>query len=557
MTRRWLAAAALLATFSLAPGLLRAETDHVETAGLPPAGEPISRFELPQTLKPDDVQRYQRIFALQEDGRWGEADRLIAKLHDRILMGHVLAQRYLHPAKYRSRFKELADWLKSYADLPDARVIYKLAMKRKPAHAKSPRAPVAARLELPDDADIAADTAPDATALAGDIDDAADAVETARTPVARTTAKSPRRTSKRSPGVLWAAGLAAYRQGHYHDAADHFEAMAASARLSDWNQAAAAFWAARSNLVARQPERVNRWLDAAAEHPRTFYGLIARRMLGLDSGLTWDHPRLQRGQLAIIIRGTAARRAMALVQVGQSWRAERELRQMAAIDDPGVRLAMIALADEARLPALALSTSKTLAAAGGEVLDRGLYPLPAWKPTSGFAIDRALVYAFMRQESAFNVTATSRAGARGLMQLMPATAAFMANSQLRGKARGTLYDPAINMELGQRYLRYLIGHEQVQGDLFLLAAAYNGGPGNLAKWQKKMKRVSEDPLLFIESIPTRETRLFIEHVLANLWIYRERLGQSDPSLDAIAAGERPVYKAQDPEAVASASNGRN
>jgi len=551
-TRRWLAAAALLATVSLAPGSLRAETDHVETAGLPPANESISRFEVPQPLKADDAKRYERIFALQEDGRWAEADAQIAKLHDRILMGHVLAQRYLHPTKYRSRFKELADWLNAYADLPDARRIYQLAMKRKPARAAPPRAPVAPHLALTDDRD-----AIEAAYAIDDSDDGGDAVETARPRAEQVARKPVRRAGHRSPGALWTAGLAAYRHGQFGAAADHFEAMATAPRLSDWNQAAAAFWAARSNLVARRPERVNRWLDMAAEHPRTFYGLIARRMLGLDSGLTWDHPRLGRSQLSAIIRGNAARRAMALAQVGQAWRAERELRQIAAIDDPDIRLALIAVADEARLPALALSASKSLAAAGGEVLDRGLYPLPAWKPKGGFTIDRALVYAFMRQESAFNVTATSPAGARGLMQLMPATAAFMANSRVHGKTRGVLYDPAVNMELGQRYLRYLIGHEQVQGDLFLLAAAYNGGPGNLAKWQKRMGRVTEDPLLFIESIPTRETRQFIEHVLANLWIYRERLGQSDPSLDAIAAGERPVYKAQDPEAVASASNGRN
>ena len=89
----------------------------------------------------------------------------------------------------------------------------------------------------------------------------------------------------------------------------------------------------------------------------------------------------------------------------------------------------------------------------------------------------------------------------------------MANSHRHGASRSTLYDPAVNMELGQRYLRYLINHEQVQGDLFMLAAAYNGGTGNLAKWQKRMGAITDDPLLFIENIPTRETRLFIEHVL--------------------------------------------
>jgi soluble lytic murein transglycosylase-like protein len=550
-TRRCLTLAALLALAALAPAASRAETNHVETAGLPSPGEPVSNFQVPQPLKPDDVARYKRIFDLQKDGHWHAADALIAKLHNRILMGHVLAQRYLHPTKYRSHYKELAGWLKAYADLPEARRVYELALRRKPARAKPPQAPIAPRLTLPDESDLVDNgTSPDDEVIGTTIE----AAQLRATPAGHRSAHS---RTHRSAVALWSTGLADYRRGRFLDAAGRFEAMAAAPRLSDWDQAAAAFWAARSNLVARRPERVNRWLNVAAEHPRTFYGLIARRMLGLDSGLTWDHPRLDRGELSAIIRGNAARRAMALVQVGQTARAASELRQIAATDDPDVRLVLIALADELHLPSLALSASKSLAAAGGQVLDRGLYPLPSWAPKGGFTVDRALLYAFMRQESAFNVTATSPAGARGLMQLMPATAAFMASANRHRTPRGALYDPAINMELGQRYLRYLIDHDQVQGDLFLLAAAYNGGPGNLAKWQKRMGSIANDPLLFLESIPTRETRLFTEHVLANLWIYRERLGQSDPSLDAIAAGDRPVYKAQDSEAVVSASNGGN
>ena len=70
--------------------------------------------------------------------------------------------------------------------------------------------------------------------------------------------------------------------------------------------------------------------------------------------------------------------------------------------------------------------------------------------------------------------------------------------------------------------------------------AYNAGPGNLGKWQRKMRH-GGDPLLFIESLPSRETRDFIEKVVANLWIYRARLGQPRPTLDAIAAGDWPAY----------------
>ena len=93
----------------------------------------------------------------------------------------------------------------------------------------------------------------------------------------------------------------------------------------------------------------------------------------------------------------------------------------------------------------------------------------------------------------------------------------------------------------------------------MMAAAYNGGPGNLAKWKRRTLPYSKDPLMFIESIPARETRDFVERVLSNLWMYRERLGQATPSLDAIAAGELPLYKALDPSQIAEAESdyGRN
>ena len=76
-----------------------------------------------------------------------------------------------------------------------------------------------------------------------------------------------------------------------------------------------------------------------------------------------------------------------------------------------------------------------------------------------------------------------------------------------------------------------------------MAAAWNGGPGNLNKWRKATEYM-DDPLFFIESIPARETRNFIEHVLSNLWIYRDQLGQKSPSLDTAAAGLWPLYTPQ-------------
>ncbi len=177
-------------------------------------------------------------------------------------------------------------------------------------------------------------------------------------------------------------------------------------------------------------------------------------------------------------------------------------------------------------------------------LDAAIYPMPHWEPEDGFKIDRSLIYAFIRQESRFRPNAESRAGASGVMQLMPATAGYMAGTRMSGSERQRLFDPAYNMSLGQKYIQHLLQDPNIGGNLFYTLAAYNAGPGNLQKWREKVD-YEGDPLLFIESLPSRETRLYMEHVLSNLWIYRIRMGQPAPTMDALLAGNWPVYIALD------------
>ncbi len=121
-------------------------------------------------------------------------------------------------------------------------------------------------------------------------------------------------------------------------------------------------------------------------------------------------------------------------------------------------------------------------------------------------MDRALLFALMRQESRFDPTARSGAGARGLMQLMPATATYVADKLTTDMGRKPdLYEPETNVTLGQHYVRYLLDQKGIENDLILTIAAYNAGPGNLESWRKKLSRI-KDPVLFIESMPVRETR---------------------------------------------------
>ena len=93
-------------------------------------------------LTEEDVERYKKIFNLQEKGQWRAATHIIKKLHSRVLLGYVSAQKFLHPTKYRSKYPELLNWMKHYADHPQARRIYSLALRRRPDNWKSPPKPV-------------------------------------------------------------------------------------------------------------------------------------------------------------------------------------------------------------------------------------------------------------------------------------------------------------------------------------------------------------------------------------------------------------------------------
>ena len=559
-------------------------------------------FTLPPILADADIDRYTKIFALQEDGRWKQADRLIAGLGDRLLLGHVLAQRYLHPTKYRSRYKELKAWMEAYADHPDARRIYKLALRRKPKNWRAPKRPVA--IAWPQSAaEVAA--AGRAAAPGNRLNKAqrqkvrntkrqirwyvkkgwtlavkklllSDEVKRLFSTVEYDRARArlgagyfaagrdewalkwaggaAQRSGAYIPGAHWTAGLAAWRLQRFELAAKHFEATAKGDADFPWMASAAAFWAARSHLVDRRPERVNQWLGVAATHPRTFYGLLARRMLGLKTAFRWVTPELETEAVEGLAAIAAGRRALGLLQLGQYRRAERDLRLLSMRSEGATLRHILALAGRVNMPALAVRLDKSLYPAGGGY-DSAAYPVPRWTPAKGFRVDRALIYALIRQESGFNPEAKSWAGAMGLMQLMPRTASFVGRDRrLRGSRRHVLYEPKVNLELGQKYIEMLLGESSIKDRLFLLAAAWNGGPGNLNKWRREIKHL-DDPLFFIESIPSRETRNFIERVLANLWIYRDRLGQPMPSLDAIAAGEWPVYTALDPDVPMVAENG--
>ena len=550
---------------------------------------------LPALLGDSDRARYEQIFALQENGDLAAAAKIIATLDDGILMGHVLAQKYLHPTAHRSKFSELKPWLAEYGDHPDARRLFRLAMKRKPAGAKAPKRPTATAAATPrltgGESEYVAPrisgrginrsqrkrlsgmqrdmrhrirrgwptgarkilTSKAHLGLASEAQfDAYQAriawsyyLHNKDTLAFELAAASAERSRRLVADADWTAGLAAWRLGRLEAAAQHFARLAESASASPWLRSSGAYWAARSELRLRRPQYVSYWLERAASEARTFYGLLATRALGREPELNWRSTILTEAHLAELAGSPAARRARALAEVGQSARAERELRALWPRATPALANAILPLAEHLGLAAVQMALGAQMQKRDGQIHDAATFPLPGWAPEGGYAVDRALIFALIRQESKFKAGAKSRLGARGLMQLMPATARFAARTErIKGVNRHTLLDPELNIALGQSYVRHLLAHKAVNGNIFYLLCAYNAGPGNLKKWTANTN-FDEDALLFIESIRSRETRRFIERVIAGYWIYRMRLGQPTPSLDATASGLWPNYAAQE------------
>jgi len=559
-----------------------------------PQAAPQEHISLPQPLSEADLETYRLISELQEQGDWKAADKAIARLENPVLMGHVMAQRYLHPRKYRSKYKELKDWMDKYADLPQAGQIYKLALKRRPPNWLRPKPPESGYLYgSGHDGDFAPaknyrpskklsranrqrvaqlkrqmrwqqrkgwTKAVKNLLRSNEVKKLFHPVEYDRVQ-ARLGAgyyadgrdqwavdwagRAAARSGKYLPQAHWTVGLASWRLGKFQQAQEHFAQIVHSDYAGAWLKSAGAFWAARVALVNENPSKVNHYLGLAAGYPRTFYGLLAKKMLGHQTGFDWTPPPLDEQDLKGLLAKPKVQRALALLQLEEPHQAERELRGLYGKVEQKELDALLGLSVRANMPGLAMRLGNMLAREGKGRYDSASYPLPDWQPDNGYQVDRALIYAIIRQESGFNPQAKSHAGARGLMQLMPRTASFIARDRrFRTHKRKKLFEPEVNLMMGQKYVNILLEENYINNDLFLMVAAWNGGPGNLRKWRKRIKH-QDDPLLFIESIPSPETRIFIERVLTNLWIYRHQLGQPTPTLDAIAAGEWPVYTSLD------------
>ncbi|WP_366657536.1 lytic transglycosylase domain-containing protein [Fodinicurvata sp. EGI_FJ10296] len=590
----FVAAAAL--TLSSSPALSiddYAEPDHV-IADIFEAAASDAPTAVSVLMDRGDVRRYRAIFDLQSRGRLAVADQIIGRLSDRRLMGHVLFQRYMHPEADNGAdevdYPALAGWLGRYGDHPGATRLHRLAEERRGDHPAPSTPDSGGRLwgtveafgveacEIPPESGIERNARRHVLDLVGRTrptaalewlvrpDHAAVLSQTVRDRARADIAAGylhagyPRRalteavraaeqSGEQAPRGLWIAGLSAWELNDRQSAGEWFRQLASAACANAWQRTAGAFWAARAHDAQDDPQGREQWLAVAASYPYTFYGIVARRMLGLDTPFSFDSPDLSGTHLALVNATPRGHRAIGLLQVGLTDLAARELSTLVAQSPSGaVRDGVVAIAQESQLAALSLYLGGAVTPEEEALFDGALYPIPAWDPPGGYYIDRALILATMRQESRFDPDAVSHAGATGLMQLMPATADAMARRHLDMSTHAAgnleLTDPGLNVGLGQAYFRQLMATDRIGDDLIGMIAGYNAGPGNLRRWQAAFEG-GNDPFLFIERIPVRETRNYVKQVLSNFWIYRSRLGQPSPSLDAIARFDRPRYSGLD------------
>jgi soluble lytic murein transglycosylase len=188
---------------------------------------------------------------------------------------------------------------------------------------------------------------------------------------------------------------------------------------------------------------------------------------------------------------------------------------------------------EANRDARALLALGKAATQRGLPLDEQAYPvvgIPAYE-TAGAGVEKAMVYAIARQESAFDPTAASGVGAKGLMQLMPATAQNTAKKIGVEFDAGRLGEASYNARLGAAHLGELM--DNWKGSHILTFASYNAGPGNARKWIDAYgdpRSPNVDPVDWVERIPFSETRNYVQRVLENLVVYRKRLEQRSAGL---------------------------
>jgi soluble lytic murein transglycosylase len=292
-------------------------------------------------------------------------------------------------------------------------------------------------------------------------------------------------------------------------------------------KARAGYWGGRAAEAEGKPDLARKWYAAGAEHMATFYGQLAAHQLGDDAP---PHPTPEpvptNAERAAFEGNEIVRATQIFFSLGDRQLSKIFLLHLADGAKTPTEFAMVAaMAEQNGRLDLGIAVAKRAIAAGTPLMIHG-YPIIAMP--AGGNTENALLFAVIRQESAFEVDAISPAGARGLMQLMPATAGSMASmlGEPLSVPRLTM-DGLYNITLGRGYLQHMI--DDFGGSYALAIASYNAGPGRIRQWLGEYgdpRGGKIDMVDWIETIPIDETRLYVQRVLENLQVYRGQDGRN-------------------------------
>jgi len=322
--------------------------------------------------------------------------------------------------------------------------------------------------------------------------------------------------------LMWLAGTTALEKlGRPADAIAMFRNYAAAGRTPQV-QARGLYWAGRAAQAAGRAADATGYFQSASVHYDQFYGQLAAERIGI--AVPVPAPALPI-DIAVVDRSrfdnNEVVRAIAMLGELGDWQDQTQfVRALANSVKTDAEFRMAAeLATQVGRPDLGVMVGRNARIDGSSDYVRSAFPEVPVPDTLRF--QWTMIHAIMRQESQFDRNAVSRAGARGMMQLMPATAREWAakTSQPYDYMRLTT-DPAYNMTLGSAYFAQLL--DRYGGNHVLAVAAYNAGPGNVSKWiaaNGDPRLPGADVVAWIEAIPLSETRGYVQHVLENAVVY--------------------------------------
>jgi soluble lytic murein transglycosylase len=283
------------------------------------------------------------------------------------------------------------------------------------------------------------------------------------------------------------------------------------------------YWAGRAAAQAGQLQNATAHFSKAAAYPDLFYGQLAHERLGRAIPAPLGSPQML---VTPVQRNAFAAKPLvrAVRLLGSQNRRDEQALFVRALSeqlgDNGERLLATELSEQIGRQDLAVWTARSSRNGGAPFYFRAAYPVIAGQGLSEEYL-WSIAHGITRQESSFDRTAVSHAGARGLMQLMPATAQEQSGKLGTGYDFGRLTsDPAYNVMLGSSYFRRLLN--QWDGNYVLAVASYNAGAGNVRKWVRNNgdpRRPGGDIIAWIEDVPFSETRGYVQRVLENTVVY--------------------------------------